>query len=143
MDLMMLSTSDYFPILIAAVLNMVVGFAWYSPMMFAKPWVRLMGFDIKLFAKRKKNMGTMYFLSFAGAILQALVLATAFELLAVSSLQSGWMLGFLFWLGFIFPTQLTGAIFNKDEFNLQLLLINTSYQLTGVIVMSTVLAYWR
>ena len=32
-------------VLVAAVATMVVGFLWYSPALFAKPWMKLMGYD--------------------------------------------------------------------------------------------------
>ena len=32
-------------VLVAAISTMVVGFLWYSPIMFAKPWMALMGYD--------------------------------------------------------------------------------------------------
>lgn len=32
-------------VLTAAVATMVLGFLWYSPLLFAKPWMILMGYD--------------------------------------------------------------------------------------------------
>jgi len=32
-------------VLVAAVATMIVGFLWYSPLLFAKPWMTLMGYD--------------------------------------------------------------------------------------------------
>ena len=32
-------------ILVAAIATMIVGFLWYSPLLFAKPWMREMGCD--------------------------------------------------------------------------------------------------
>jgi hypothetical protein len=32
-------------VLACAIAGMVVGFLWYSPMLFANPWMRLMGYD--------------------------------------------------------------------------------------------------
>jgi hypothetical protein len=32
-------------VLVAAVSSMVIGFLWYSPLLFARPWMILMGYD--------------------------------------------------------------------------------------------------
>jgi hypothetical protein len=32
-------------ILVSALATMVVGFVWYSPLLFARPWMVLMGYD--------------------------------------------------------------------------------------------------
>ena len=48
---------NYLAIIIAGILNMAIGAAWYSPMLFAKPWMKAMGFDQKAMdASMKKEM---------------------------------------------------------------------------------------
>jgi hypothetical protein len=32
-------------VLVATISTMVVGFLWYSPLLFAKPWMKEMGYD--------------------------------------------------------------------------------------------------
>lgn len=32
-------------VVVAAISTMVVGFLWYSPLLFANPWMREMGYD--------------------------------------------------------------------------------------------------
>ena len=50
-------------VLVAAVATMVIGFLWYSPILFARPWMRLMGCDpddkAKLHADRQPRRGTI------------------------------------------------------------------------------------
>ncbi len=36
---------NWLAVLVAAISTMVVGFLWYSPLLFAKPWMREMGYD--------------------------------------------------------------------------------------------------
>ena len=36
---------NFWGVLVASVATMVIGFLWYSPMLFAGPWMRLMGYD--------------------------------------------------------------------------------------------------
>jgi len=50
-------------VLVAAISTMVVGFLWYSPILFAKPWMREMGYDPDDEAKTKemqKSAGPAY-----------------------------------------------------------------------------------
>ena len=41
-------------VLAAGVAAMIVGFLWYSPVLFAKPWMALMGYDPSDKAKTKE-----------------------------------------------------------------------------------------
>ena len=36
---------NWLAILVAAVVTMILGFLWYSPLLFAKAWTREMGYD--------------------------------------------------------------------------------------------------
>ena len=36
---------NFWAVLVSAIATMVIGFLWYSPILFANPWMRLMGFD--------------------------------------------------------------------------------------------------
>src|SRR5216684_1584610 len=36
---------NFWAVLVSAIATMVIGFLWYSPMLFANPWMRLMGID--------------------------------------------------------------------------------------------------
>ncbi len=36
---------NWLAILVAAVSSLAAGFLWYSPMLFAKPWMHEMGYD--------------------------------------------------------------------------------------------------
>ena len=65
------------PVLVAAVATMVIGFIWYSPFVFARPWMRAMGYDpedkAKL-AEMQKGAGWMYAGSFVASLVSAFVL---------------------------------------------------------------------
>jgi len=54
-------------VLVAAIATMVVGFLWYSPLLFARPWMVAMGYDPEDKAKTEamqKSAGKNYALSF-------------------------------------------------------------------------------
>jgi hypothetical protein len=130
-------------VLVAAIATMVVGFLWYSPLLFARPWTVLMGYDpddkAKL-AEMQKGAGKMYALSFLASLVSALVLAKIILITTVSSALYGMRVGFAVWLGFVTTVQLTSVLFAKQP--LKLYLINTGYQLVCYLVMGAILAVW-
>jgi hypothetical protein len=131
-------------VLVAAISTMVVGFLWYSPALFAKPWMREMGYDPDDKAKvqeMQKSAGPAYFGSFIASLVSAFVLALFFHWLRVQDLEFGLLVGSHVWLGFVATVQLTGALFTKQS--MKLFSINTGYQLVCYLVMSAILTVWK
>jgi Protein of unknown function (DUF1761) len=130
-------------VLVAALSSMVVGFVWYSPILFARPWMRLMGYDpddkAKL-AEMRKGAGKTYALAFVASIISAVVLAKIIDITTINTALYGMKVGFAVWLGFVTTVQLTGALFGKQP--TKLYLINTGYQLVCYLVMGAILAVW-
>ena len=130
-------------VLVAAVATMVLGFLWYSPLLFARPWMVLMGYDpddkAKL-AELQKGAGKMYALSFLASLVSALVLAKIIAITTVNSALYGMKIGFAVWLGFVTTVQLTSVLFAKQP--TKLYLINTGYQLVCYLAMGAILAVW-
>ena len=130
-------------VLVAAVATMIIGFIWYSPMLFAKPWTRLMGIDMNdkaKLAEMQKGAGKLYGMSFVASIVSAVVLAKIIDITTVNTIPYGMKVGFAVWLGFVATVQLTGALFGKQP--IKLFLINTGYQLVCYLAMGAILAKW-
>jgi hypothetical protein len=135
---------NWVAILVAAISTMVVGFLWYSPLLFAKPWMREMGYDPNDKAKMdemKKTAGPAYGGSFLASLVSAFVLALFLHWLRAESLHTGLMVGFHVWLGFVATVQLTSVLFMKQS--MRLFAINTGYQLVCYLAMGAILAVWR
>jgi len=130
-------------VLVSAIATMVIGFLWYSPVLFANPWMRLMGIDPNdkaKIAEMQKSAGKIYSLAFVASIASAAVLAKIIDLTSVDTISYGMKIGFGVWLGFVTTVQLTGALFGKQP--TKLYLINTGYQLVCYLVMGAILAKW-
>jgi hypothetical protein len=129
-------------IIIAAVVAMAVGFLWYSPMLFGKQWMMLMGYTAESMEKAKKSMGKMYAISFVLSLVTAYVLSHVMTLsenfFNYGMLETGVMTAFWMWLGFVMPVQATDALFGGKR--KKLVAINTGYQLASLVVMGIVLA---
>jgi Protein of unknown function (DUF1761) len=130
-------------VLVAAISTMVVGFLWYSPLLFAKPWMKEMGYDPNDKAKTeemKKSAGRAYGGSFVASLVSAFILALFLHEMHVASLNIGLLVGFHVWLGFVATVQFTSALFTKQS--MKLFGINTGYQLVCYLAMAAILTVW-
>ena len=134
---------NWLAILVAAISTMMVGFLWYSPLLFANAWVREMGYDPNDKARMnemKRSAGPAYAGSLLASIVSAFTLALILHGLRAESVHVGLMVSFHVWLGFVATVQLTGALFAKQS--MKLFAINTGYQLVCYLVMGAILAVW-
>ncbi len=135
---------NWLAILVAAVSTMVLGFLWYSPLLFAKAWTREMGYDPNDKAKMdemRKSAGPAYAGSFVASLISAFTLALILHGMRADSLHFGLMASFHIWLGFVATVQFTGALFAKQS--VKLFAINTGYQLVCFLAMGAILVLWQ
>jgi hypothetical protein len=126
------------PVLVAAIANMVIGFAWFSAALFGKPWMRAAGKtmeDIKRSAKPR-----LYVVAFLGGILAAYVLAVMAETTIALTWQDGAMLGFVLWLGVALTTSLGQYLFEGR--NWTLFFVYNGYNLVAFVVMGAIIGGW-
>jgi len=131
-------------VLACAVATMILGFVWYSPALFAKPWMILMGYDPNdkaKIAEMQKSAGPSYAMSMVACILSALVLGKIIAVSNVTTPLNGLLIGMAVWLGFVTTVQLTNSLFMRQRANLYL--INTGYQLVCYLAMGAILGAWR
>ena len=130
-------------VLSAGVASMVIGFLWYSPLLFDKPWMIAMGYDPEdrdRIAAMQKSAGPKYMASFLASLLGAFALGKiVYHIMATNSYQ-GMKVGFAIWLGFVMTVQLTDKLFGDRPWNL--FFINTGYQLASCLVMGAILGRW-
>jgi len=135
---------NWLAILVAAVSTMAVVFLWYSPMLFAKPWMRKRGCDPNDKARvqgMQKSAGPAYMASFVASLISAFILAQFLHWVHGEGVHVGLLTGFHVWLGFVATVQLTGALFTKQS--MKLFAINTGYQLVCYLAMGAILGAWQ
>lgn len=132
---------NYAAILVATAASMAVGFLWYSPIVFGKPWMKLMGFtDKKMDETKKRGMTKAYLVMTAGTLVSAFVLAHFINFAAAYTPLDGALVGFWLGLGTIIPAALGDVLFGGKP--LKLYLINVSHVVVGMMIMGSILAVW-
>jgi Protein of unknown function (DUF1761) len=140
---MLIRCVNLWAVLGSAVATMVIGFLWYSPMLFANPWMVAMGYDPTdkaRIAEMQKSAGPKYGITFLASILSAFILGKIIYHLAISTALYGMKVGFAVWLAFVMTVQLTDKLFTNRP--LKLFLINTGYQLACYLAMGAILGKW-
>jgi hypothetical protein len=132
-------------ILVAVVVNFVLGFIWFTPL-FGKAWGKEMGYDSNLKPDNKVMIKGMVFMV-VGNFLFAWVLAHNIAawlfvpgVKEMSPLTNGLMSAFFTWLGFYFPGQLGATVWEKKSW--KLFAINSGYSLISLVVVSLILTHW-
>jgi surface polysaccharide O-acyltransferase-like enzyme len=113
-------------------------------MLFANPWMVLMGYDPNdkaKIAEMQKSAGPSYAMSFVASILTAFVLGKIIAVSGESNAIDGLKIGLVVWLGFVTTVQFTNALFSRQKNKLYM--INTGYQLVCYVVMGAILGAWR
>jgi hypothetical protein len=129
---------NHLAVLVSAVALWVLGALWYSPVLFAKPWMAMVAFP----KEGKKNaMLTGMISSLIGDILLAFILAHIILWSGADSFGRGAFIGFIVWLGFFAATAFPQGIYEGRPF--KLFAINTGYMLVGLVLIGGLLAVWH
>jgi hypothetical protein len=131
---------QFLGIALAAIISMVVGFLWYSPILFGKEWMKAVGLNMKKISKvPKARMNRNYLLMLIGSVLSATVLLKIVVPLAAGSIYVGLVGGLWLW-AFVLPILIGSFLWEMKP--LRLFLINASYQLVTILAMSAFLVAW-
>ena len=131
---------NWLAIIIAAVVALLIGGLWYSPLMFAKAWVKAHGYSPEKLAAMQAKAPRTYGLSFLCFLLMAFVLHIFVAHLGAESALMGANWGAHAWLGFALPLGLTAHLYSDKP--LAAFLIDSSYQLVFLTTMGAILAGW-
>ena len=128
---------NWWAVIVAAAVNMVVGAIWYSPAMFAKDWSKLVGRKMEEMGDGAKG----YVITAIGALIQGLILSYIVGWSGATTAAKGAWLGLLIWVGFVAITQGVNTVFAGTR--KKLWAINTGYFLVVLVINAAILAVWR
>ena len=127
---------NYVAVIVAAIVPMVLGALWYSPALFARPWMRAVG-------RTEDELGGMalgYVVSAVAAVLSSYALARIERWAEVDDLWNGALVGLLAWVGFVAGLLAVTTYFGGRPRTLWV--INAGYQLVSLVVMGAILGVW-
>lgn len=138
-------------ILVAATAGYIIGMAWYSPILFMKPWLAGLGKTQEEFAKpqeyktKKYMLGLMVY-TFIVTVVIAFVLDLFIKLTGVTTLLEILQISMLLAFGFIITIKFTDMLYTLDKpfWSIQaqkLFFVNVGYYIAMFLAMGTVLYY--
>jgi hypothetical protein len=127
----------YPAVLAAAVVQFAIGGLWYSPLLFARPWMREAGLaDAQL---RDAPMARIFGLAFVAALVMAFNLAAFIG--AKGGVAFGTFAGFATGLGWVAMS--IGVLYLFERRSLRLWLINGGYLVVSFTAMGAILGAWK
>ncbi len=123
---------DLLTVVVAAMLNMIIGFFWYSKWLFGPEWMK----EHKVHPESKHMKSAMVY-AFIASLVIAYFLALFEGYVGVTTVTDGMFVGFCAWLGFVATTQISSVIWCRHSF--KGFLIDTSGKLLSFLVMSGVI----
>ena len=132
---------SYPAVLVAAIAVFVLGWLWYSPLLFYKPWMRLRGMDpVAAMAGAKMPAGKLV-IELGRCFVLAYVIARFVALLHLGSWMGAVHFGFFLWIGF--PViLLTGSVL-WDNIPWKVAAIHAGDWLVKMLVIPIIVTLWR
>ena len=136
-----LSELNWLAVLVGAVIYFVLGALWYSPMLFARPWQRSIGWD------PERTPPEMNPISYVVPFLAYVVMAIAVGMLAKATgsdnVTEGLILGLVVGVGLSLAHTLVDATFdpNKPEPWIWFA-INGAYHTIGLVIVAVIVSVW-
>src|SRR5437763_7972013 len=133
--------ANYLAVLAAAVAVFVLGWLWYSPVLFYKPWMRLRGLDpVAAMAGAKMPAGKLV-VEFVRCFVLAFVIARFAALLGVTNWMIAAHFGVFLWIGFPLVL-LTGSIL-WENVPWKVAAIHAGDWLVKLLVIPIILSAWH
>jgi len=128
---------NFFAIVTAALVTFAIGGLWYSPILFAKPWMRECGLTEE--QARQAPMGRVFGLSALAALVMAANLAAFLG--AKATLSFGLFAGAATGIGWVAMS--LGVTYLFEQRSLKLWLIDAGYQVVTYTLMGAILGAWH
>ena len=132
---------NYLAVVVAAVAAFAIGGLWYSPLLFAKQWVKAHGYTEEQVKEMQKGAGKAYGVSILCQVLIALAIAVLVYYIHMERCVQGLKLALLIWGGFAFPLGLMATMYTEKK--ITVFFIDTGYQLVYLLLMGSIITVWH
>jgi hypothetical protein len=130
---------NLWPVLVAAVMIWVLGALWFSPVLFAKPWIAIVG---RQMGEKPKGVAWGMITSFIGDVLLAFILVHVILWRhGTTSWLDGVHVGAITWVGFVAAIMYPQTIYEGRP--LRYFTIVGGYWLIAFVAAGALLAVWR
>lgn len=136
MTLVTFAQVNFVAVVVAAAAYFALGAVWYSPPVFARPWMRASGVT----PGEGQSPAPLFVLSFAANFLAAAALAFLARASGALSVGDGVILGLSAALGFSLTSLIVTQAFEGRPAALQL--INTGYHVVGIVIAAIIVTVW-
>ena len=135
-----LADVNYLAVIAAIAVNMIVGAVWYSPLLFARPWMAANGFtEEQIKAQGSATRG--YIVSVIASVVIAFAIALFAQAAGAGAGIDGLLLGLAAGVGFVATTSATNYIFESRP--LKLYLINAGYPVVSFTLIGLLIGAWQ
>jgi len=134
----MFTKVNFWSIILAAISYLIIGSLWYSPLLFGKLWVRLIGFTDEDF-KRSNRLWLILVLSFLSAVIAAFLISAVLG--PNPNAEFGALVGAAIAICWISMSKLTDVLFENKS--VKLFLLHAGFDLVTFMVMGAIVGYWR
>ena len=135
-----LADVNYLAVIAAIAVNMIVGAVWYSPLLFARPWMVANGFtEEQIKAQGSATRG--YIVSVIASVVIAFAIALFAQAAGAGAAIDGLLLGLAAGVGFVATTSAANYIFESRP--LKLYLINAGYPVVSFTLIGLLIGAWQ
>lgn len=133
---------NWLAVIVGAVIYFMLGALWYSPMLFARPWQRSIGWDPE--ATPPEMKATTYVVPFIAYVVMAVAVGMIAAAAGSDTLGDGIVLGLVLGIGLSLMHTLVDATFDPNKpqpwtwFG-----INGSYHALGLLIVAVIVSAWQ
>jgi len=137
-----MTTLNFWPILVSAIVSFVIGALWYSPILFGREWMELSKIsDDDMRSAKEKGVTKLYVAQFILSLVSWSVLAFIISSVEGMSASDGAFIGLIVWIGFVATDALSKVMWEKKPFKLAL--IGSVGMLLNMVVSGAIMGAWR
>jgi hypothetical protein len=135
-------TVSIVPLIVLSIANFFLSWVWYSPLLFAKPWMAALGIppDHVMTETEKRRMPVLFASGVLSSFLMVYVMMIIVHSINATSLFSGAIVGALIWAGFAITHSLNTLWEGRKPI---VLAINNGLFLLTYVGFGAILAVWK
>ncbi len=130
------------PLVVLSLVNFVLSWVWYSPVLFAKPWMKALGMDDKheMTDAEKKAMPWLFVNGLAASVIVVYGMMVMVNSIGAASFLQGALVGLVIWAGFALTHSLNTLWEGRKTV---VLVINNGLFLFSYVLYGGILAIWK